>query len=338
MPTLTDIYNGAFVVLPVTIGSNQANYNPAGLSSVNILEVTLTASIKISSLAAQANGKVITIVNFSTDFLLWLEHENTNDTAINRFNLPDAFPAFLMPGDSITLYYSTTNNRWNVLNWPNKGQAMGLNYFVDWVNNGSGMNMVTANGGVVGASGFKNDTIERPFGTVALSTGTAANGVAGCYGTNYQDVVPTLGPLLTVNRLAIQVLSTAGEDFIFRSGFFSSGFVDSVSWMHNASNSTWFAELKNNSATTFITAGFPIVDTNFIWLVTFFNSNWSRVDFIYSTDSMSFLLANSGITNIPVSSRVMGWSPGYIFKQVGTASRNAVLDISGYRSIQLRRG
>lgn len=113
-------------VLTVTPSANQNDYNPTGIKYANVLRINSSASIKLTGLANGAEGRRVTIVNASTDFLLWLENENTASSAANRFDLPKGFPAFLMPGDAITLLYDGTASRWLVSEWPSQGQAMGL--------------------------------------------------------------------------------------------------------------------------------------------------------------------------------------------------------------------
>ena len=92
------------------------------------LRLTPTRSVKITGLPSQSELYPLTVVNASTEWLIWLENEGVTSGATNRFKLPKGFPAFLMPGDSIELTYDTAISRWKVTEWASQGQGMGLTF------------------------------------------------------------------------------------------------------------------------------------------------------------------------------------------------------------------
>src|SRR5215213_1101429 len=88
-------------IISPTDATDQNDYNPTNLATSYEIRWNGTASIKFTGLSGGASGREILLTNVTTDYLLWLENQNTASTAGNRFILPNGMPAFLMPGDSI---------------------------------------------------------------------------------------------------------------------------------------------------------------------------------------------------------------------------------------------
>jgi hypothetical protein len=131
-------------VLTVTDSTNQNNYNPTGLNFAQRLRWNGTASIKITGLQGGYEGRQITLHNDSTDYLLWVENENTGSSAANRFVLPGKFPIFLMPGDRATFVYDAIDSRWEYAYGSQPG-PMGLQFFTDFLG-GTGTANLSTNG------------------------------------------------------------------------------------------------------------------------------------------------------------------------------------------------
>lgn len=332
--------SGGSKVTTVTPSADQNNYNPAGLAGTTELRINPSASIKLTGLAALDDGWQITITNSSTDYLLWLEHENTNSTAANRFALPLKCPAFLMPSDSITLLYNGTNSRWNVVEWSSQGEGMGLTYMDDLIGGvlGGMTSTVSGTGASVqsGALYLLNAT-EKPMGGTQLDTGTTATGRATLGAATTAQIVPTTGACLHVSRLAVEAAVSGTETYNVFTGFADTvgtgAANNAVTWRYGWSGSaaTWYQSVYANGTETSSTTNSPTADTNYNWFVIFINPAWTRADFIYSTDSVSFTLAGSQTTGLPSSTQYASWAAASIVKSVGTTQRNCTIDLAGYR-------
>lgn len=325
-------------VLTVTPSTDQNDYNPTGLGLCNRLRVNASASIKLTGLAGGYDGREIVIANSSTDYLLWLENQNTASSAANRFDLPNGFPFFLMPGDRITLAYSANSSRWQAVNASSNLSTMGLTEFCDFVSTTLGpfTSTVSGTGASAQASTYLVNTTERPCGATQIDTGTTATGRATLGSAAAAGIVPTLGPALSVVRLAVETTVTGTETFQIFSGFIDSSGgtpTDGACWNNrwNGSAAEWSQDRFAAAAATRTTTGSPTPDNNYIWLVVFVNPGWTRADFIYSTDSIAFTLASSPTTGLPSNTQYTAWAAASMIKSAGTTQRNCSIDLAGYR-------
>lgn len=113
---------------------------------------------------------------------------NTASSAANRFDLPNGFPFFLMPGDRITLAYSGTLQRWQAQSASANLSQMGLTLFTDCLGGTGTGNLAHGSGGVTifasgtgaaaAASTYLNNTTERPMGIIQVTSGTTTTGRA----------------------------------------------------------------------------------------------------------------------------------------------------------------
>lgn len=314
-------------VLSVSPSASQSNYNPSNLATADILLVSATASIGIKSIAAQSTGKVLTVANGSTDYILWLEHNDASATTGNAILLSKAFPFFLMPGRSISLYYNGSN-------WVPRGTSpvMGLDYFTDFLGGFLPANTTSGTGAVVRDATFGVNTTEKAVGVAECFTGSTASGRATLnLGNN--DFVGGQEAALSVARIGIDTSPTSGQDFQVGSGFANVAANDVVAWAISRATSTtnYVASAVRNGTGTASTTGTPAISTTeYIWAIVFINPGWTRADFIYSTDSRAFTLANSITTNIPDNTRTVTWAPLSIVKLAGSSGRSAFADLVGY--------
>lgn len=331
--------SGGSKVTTVTPSTNQDNYNPSGLAGTTELRVNPSASIKLTGLAAQSDGTQVTITNASTDYLLWLEHENTSSTASNRFALPQKLPAFLMPSDSITVLYNGTTSRWNVVEWSAQGEGMGLTYMDDLISGLlCGMTAtVSGTGASIQSSTYLANATEKPLGITQLDTGTTAVGRATLGSPSTAQIVPTTGACLHVSRLAIEAAVSGTETYNVFTGFadtVGNGTANNaVTWRYGwtGTAASWYLSVYANGTETTTAATNPAADTNYNWFVIFINPGWTRADFIYSTDSVSFSVSGSQTTGLPDNTQYASWAAASIVKSVGTTQRNATVDLAGYR-------
>lgn len=334
----------------VTISANQDDYNAGSLATLirsSTLRFDIGATLKLTGLAATYDGHEIVIANSSTDFLLWLENQNTSSLAANRFDLPNGFPYFLMPGDRITLRYSTLSSRWQAVSASSNMSQMGLTLFTDMIGGTGTANLSPAGGGITvftsgtgaaaAASTYLANTTERPLGIIQVSSGTTATGRCGVGDNGVSQIIPTLGPALSVARIAVQTTVSGTETFQVISGFLDSlsagATTDGVAWNNrwNGSAAEWSQDRWAATTATRTTTGSPTPDNNYIWLVVFINPAWTRADFIFSTDSVSFTVASSPTTGFPSSAQPTSWCPAQIIKSAGTTARLVSIDLAGYR-------
>lgn len=326
-------------VLTASPSSDQNDYNPTGLATANRLRLTPSASIKLTGLAGGYDGREIVISNSSTDYLVWLENQNTASAAANRFDLPQGFPFWLMPGDRVTLAYSATSSRWQFVSASCNPSSMGLTEFTDFAGGSSGGVFNATNSGTgasVQSSTYLVGTTERTMGLMQSDTGTTATGRSSVGGAGGGSITPTLGPALSVARIAIETTVTGTETFSVISGFADSAggtWTDGVGWEYRWTGSAaeWSQTRMANASATRSNTGSPSPDNNYIWLVVFVNPGWTRADFIYSTDSVAFTKADSPTTGLPGNTRHTEWMGWSIIKSAGTTQRNLSADLAGCR-------
>jgi hypothetical protein len=344
---ITILGNDTHVATP---GANQNDYDAGSLADlINCrgLRLGITATIKLTGLAATYDGHEIVLANTSTDYLLVLEHQSTSSAAANRFDLPNSFPFFLMPSDRITLRYSSVSSRWQAVSASSNLSQMGLTLFTDMIGGTGTANLAHAGGGLTvfvngtgaaaAASTYLANTTEKPIGIIQVTSGTTATGRAGVGDNGTDQIIPAQGPALSVARLAVQTTVTGTETFQVLSGFLDSlaagATTDGVAWNNRWSGSAaeWSQDRWAATAATRTTTGSPTPDNNYIWLVVFINPAWTRADFIYSTDSVSFNIASSPTTGFPSSTQRTSWCPAQIIKSAGTTARLVAIDLAGYR-------
>lgn len=325
-----------------TPSADQDDYAPPGLAFANRLGINSSASIVISGIVGGYEGRELTISNRSTDYLIILENQGTGSAAANRFDLPNGFPFFLMPGDRITLTYSGTSSRWQAQSASANISIMGLSWFDDFAGSTTAglSTSVSGTGASIQQSAYLLNTTERPMGITQIDTGTTATGRA-TMGLGTDGIIPTLGPALSVARLAAESANSGTETWQLISGFADSAagtFVDGVAWnlRWNGAAAEWSQDRLANSVATRTATGSPTPDTKYIWLAVFVNPAWTRADFFYSTDSVNWVKAGSPTTGLPGSARVTSWVAASLIKSVGTTQRNCSIDLAGYRVDHVR--
>lgn len=332
------------IISPTTTGKNN-DWNPTNLSTSYEIRWNGSDYCGLTGLAGGASGREILLTNVTTDYLLWLEHENASSTAANRFMLPHAFPAFLMPGDSIELRYDNTSSRWRVKAWPNQGLAMGLPEFSDFTSTGFSTLVSGTGASVSGNSTAGINTTEKAYGCVTLTTGTTTSGYTAVGSDGSVEIVPTLSPALFVCRVNIPTDSSSSQTFTgvfgLHDGTWSGAApTDGVAWEYRwvSGSTVEFSQTRWAGGTpTRTNTGSPTQDTaQFIWLVLFINAAWTRADFIYSMDSQTFTLSSSPTTGFPSNTQYVCIGASN-YKSAGSTSRNIVMDLMGYRYAETLR-
>ncbi|MEQ1499420.1 MAG: hypothetical protein ABL914_12255 [Novosphingobium sp.] len=337
---------GPVDTLTVTPAADLDDYAPLGFATAARLGFNASASIVLSGLAGGSDGREIVISNRSTDFLLVLEHQGTGSLAANRFDLPNGFPFFLMPGDRAQFTWSATSSRWQLNYASSNASQMGLAFFTDFLGGTATANLgvvggagifVSGTGAAAAASTYLNNTVEKPMGLIQLTSGTTATGRAGVGDNGTGSIVPKQGCALSVSRIALQALPTAAETFQVLSGFVDSlaagALTDGAAWnaRWNGAAAEWSQDRFAAAVATRTAAGSPAPDTNYIWLATFLNADWTRADYLYSTDSVNWVKAGSQTTGLPSATQQTSWVAAQIIKSVGTTARLIAVDLAGFR-------
>jgi hypothetical protein len=298
--------------------AREDNWSPTGwsASTIKVIDFTPNNTNNIVSLGGLANpsaGKIVTIVNSSTNNLVIIENEATTSTAANRFKLAQKSPYFLMPEREITFLY--TGTRWSQFNThPNQG---GFDFYDDFenLNPTAGSQATKMFYGVVGAGStgaglLSSADTSTAWGVMLLTAGTTATGflyasvdyrrtgASSIFGVN------GLCPQLWVTKTKIVTLPTVAQDFNFNAGLncasslvsggqfglmwemptFASGGVTPAFWNIRITNSV--------GALTILTAtSVPITANTYIYLGIFSTSTNGDAIFFYSTDGITYSFA-----------------------------------------------
>lgn len=114
---LSGALNATGIVTPSTIGSNQDNYEPAGLSTAYVARLAAsTPGFSLTGMATGSAGRLLTIENVGSFPITLKDDADTTSTAANRFALPGG-DVVVRAGGSVSLWYDGTSSRWR-LNGP----------------------------------------------------------------------------------------------------------------------------------------------------------------------------------------------------------------------------
>lgn len=317
--------------------SRQDNFTTTGLSTCAHLILTPTASCVFAGMAGGVAGRIITVSNESTDYMVLIPHEDTGSTAANRFTVPDKRPLLLMPGDSYDFVYSGSTNRWKLRN--PKSFTSQLNEFNDYIS-GSGPLASSVNNAGTGASAqagtYGGNSTERATGELQIDTGTTSTGSQWLGGHSVNQFAPAQGAALYVCRIALEQLddNSGAQTFMVAAGFHDGGgtadVTDGVYWKYKrATSANWLRSVAAAAART-ETAGSTAAATTYVWLGIFINPGWTRADYFLSNDSVTWTIEGSISSGLPSASQLVGVGVN-IAKSTGTTQQNVSIDFQGYR-------
>ncbi|MBI3273339.1 MAG: hypothetical protein HYZ53_30400, partial [Planctomycetes bacterium] len=99
-------------VSPASLGADQNDFNPAGLSTAAVLRLTSSTAVNITGLQGGADGRLLTLFNVGAN-LITLMDENAGSSAANRFAL--TADLVLAADECCVLQYDATSSRWRVV-------------------------------------------------------------------------------------------------------------------------------------------------------------------------------------------------------------------------------
>lgn len=181
-----------------------------------------------------------------------------------------------------------------------------------------------------GAS-YGYDTTNKAMGIVQITTGTTTTGRAGLSARasgNPDNIIPTLGPCEFTMRVAVEALSTAGEEYAFYVGLIDNlnaagDVTDGVYFVYDrVTNGDFWCASTATANTRTRTVGSVAPTTSYVWLRCVINAAWTSADF-YVNDVLIATIA----TNLPVSGRATALGMK-IEKSAGTTTRNADIDVA----------
>lgn len=331
-------------ISPTQITADQTDYNPTDLATNSVLRLDASRFLTINSLDGGADGRILTLINKGSYPIRLLADNGATGTASMRLKLNG--DVILGASDSIILIYDSTSSRWRPF-------SLGLlsSYidpmsrfivFDEMIGNTIGSQLAwNASTSGTGASCQKStygiDATNKVLGQInQCDTGTTTTGSAAMI-TGSSTMVPTLGQLIIVWRVAFDTLSTASEEYIARIGFhdaFSADAVDGLYFEYDRLTSTnWRIAASGTSTRTKETSGTDAgssavaVDTNFIWLMIVTNAAWTSADFFSRANASTTWTWQGNIAdaNIPTATETLD-PRMQIIKSAGSTASNLDAD------------
>lgn len=343
------------VITATTTNQREDNWAPAGWTGagVKIIEFAPTYTNNVVCLGGLTNGaagRMVTIVNTSTDQLIIFENESPSSTATNRFKMQQQCAFFLLPGRDITFLYNGT--RWSQFNSANNfGGFDFVDDFTQTAQNGAAGTVTTqvssslfntVSAGT--AAAVAGDALVKEFGSTRFRTGTTATGSVRAaidirnsssyfWGSNAADTFP----LVTLTKVRIDVLPSLTQDFRVYVGH-NYGTVAQITsnpypgyyWYAPDATSgltTWQVVSTNSTGGTTLTTNTGIaLSTSWIYLGLFTIGNRGDLAYFYSTDGVTYQFASKYVW----SAGAFGGRPFIgINKTVGTTDRVLYVDWFG---------
>ena len=100
------------VISPLQITSNQNDYNPTGIATASVLQLSSDASRTVTGLAGGAEGRVVCLVNIGSQPIV-LPDESASSSAANRFALGANLT--VAAKQAAMLRYDGTATRWRLI-------------------------------------------------------------------------------------------------------------------------------------------------------------------------------------------------------------------------------
>jgi hypothetical protein len=335
---LTATVAASGVISPAAIATNQNDWSPAGLATASSVRVDQTTPCRITGFAGGAEGRFLIVQNVSA-FPLMLASEDGGSAASNRLALGVSW-LVIAPQDVCLLRYDGTASRWRC-SGPDDPTLVHhtmrrIRISEDFLATGSQGAIFSAATTGTGASLSTNTVADvnatsKAFHCAQLTTGTTATGRCGM-AMSSADIVPGLGTLLNFWRAKVSALSTVTDEYkLFmgvQDGAQAAGDVTDGVWVEYdraTGGNFWRTGTAQGGTRTKNTSSVPVSASDYIWLGFIINAAWTSVEFLASTDLLTWSSLGTHTTNIPGSSQLIGLG-AKIEKSAGTTSRNALID------------
>jgi hypothetical protein len=102
----------AGIIAPPQITANQNDYNPTGVATASVLQLSSDASRNITGLAGGAEGRLVSLINIGGQPIV-LADESTSSSAANRFTLGASLS--IAAKQAAMLRYDGTAARWRLI-------------------------------------------------------------------------------------------------------------------------------------------------------------------------------------------------------------------------------
>lgn len=324
------------IITPTQISSNQNDYSPTGLATASTVRISSSRNyLSITGIAAQTSGTLLFIHNVGS-FIINLPNASTASTAANRFSFDGDVE--LGANDCVLLNYDSTTSTWRLVESdshlfladPRKRVCL-VGDCVEALTTDIVIAAVSGAGASIQKGTYGVNATQKAFGVNQIDTGTTNAGRATVnLGAATGSVInDALGPVVMIQRVAVEALSTVAEEFKVSTGLFISPatFTSAVCWQYDRVNDGdfWVCKtIKAGVGTTKNISSFAVT-TSYVWLAIFINSTWTSVEFFYSNDGKTWTHAFTHSDNIP-NVDTMNYIPLEIVKSAGITQRNADLD------------
>lgn len=351
---------GSAQVVAASLSSTQTNYAISGLSTSSgvptILYVTPTTSFTFQSLnlTGVEDGKTIIIVNstvYNSASARAFIIENNNGASGTKFLYTyNGVPMIVIPGGVSTFIF--TDGYLRLVNSTCFGDSPNacFDYFDDllWATVTSGSMLPALKFGSGGTSSigvnttFVVPTDICPMGVLGISTGSAS--AVGSLILQQQHILQGGRGFATfLGRATSDTTLSTGSDTWFDFIGFQNGDGSSVSngvyWKYDAATATnWFPATNLNGTESTVTGEGPTVNVNQMpYLGIFINGDWTRAEYFYSTDGITWTWCATAITtNIPTASNRLFSVGASRRRTAGTATRILAIDLLAYTYRALR--
>lgn len=326
------------VITPTQLTSDQNNWNPTGLSTARIIQVTGDLGLRtitgITAPTSATSYREITIVNTGTNTILFT-HLDTNSLADNRFDLPKVAMG-LYADCSITFYYDNAGNVWRVKAHSPYTETFLKNFYWPLLSRSTNTPTPYVMSGNIGTVSDFGTNINGRYGSMYnVNTGSAVGGAGQIMmplGSNWTALNSSTSRTnlcsIVSAKIRIAALSTTTDRFILKIGligdntsnFVATGTVKGTYFIYsdNIGGGNIIARTSNGSTNTDVNAVVSPSTTPYYTLeVVLLPTN----EALFYVDRV--LMARNANTNIPANTE---FYPGIgIVKTVGAVNRNAYL-------------
>lgn len=199
------------VISPSQITSNQNDYNPAGIASASVLNLSSDGLRSVSGLADGAEGRVVAIINTGSQIVSLL-NESASSTAANRFAL--GADVAIIAKQAALLRYDGAASRWRALARPGGRETLVANrtYYVR--TDGS-----DSNDGLSNTSGGAFLTVQKAINTVAALDIATCNVTIQVADGTYTGAITVNGAWLGSGTVTILGNTSTPANVIFNTTF-----------------------------------------------------------------------------------------------------------------------